>query len=78
VAVAGLTVTGRDSNSILREHMGGMDRDPRGEELLRPVYAALDRGDVKETERLLEELAALWGSLDGELVELRARLAWAI
>ncbi|HMV70326.1 MAG TPA: AAA family ATPase [Myxococcota bacterium] len=77
VAQTDLPIAGRDTNAILREDMGVPERDPSGEARLRPIYAALDRGDLDEAERQIAALETLWGDLDPELIELRSRVAWA-
>lgn len=61
-------VEGRDSNAILRDLMGTSERDERGDTILRSFYDALDDGSIAEVRGRLEELRALWGDLDPEIV----------
>lgn len=64
-------VSGRDSNSILRDLMNTDDRDDEGAAALRDLHEAIDRGDRQLAERLHEELAERWGFNDPALIRAR-------
>ena len=64
-------VEGRDTNAILREHMSTDDRDEKGEQELRRLYDAIDKGDRDAAERIHHKLAELWGYHDPELIRAR-------
>jgi predicted ATP-binding protein involved in virulence len=67
-------VHGRDSNAILRELMHTDDRDEEGTRSLRELYAAIDRGDRAESERLYATLLARWGDRDPELIRAKGMI----
>lgn len=72
----GVFVEGRDSNAILRELMGTDARDEAGREMLRRLYAAIDREDREETDNLFIQLEEKWGNLDPELIRARGLIDW--
>jgi predicted ATP-binding protein involved in virulence len=61
-------VEGRDTNSILREHMQTTDRGEWGQRQLENLYAAIESTDIEEAEKLLNELKDKWGTLDSALI----------
>jgi predicted ATP-binding protein involved in virulence len=67
-------VEGRDSNSIMREYFGTDDRDPQGVERLKNLDDAIDAGDASQARLLLDELQALWGTLDPDLIRRQSRV----
>lgn len=71
-----VTVEGRDTNAILRDHMETDDRDEDGKQELRALYRALDHGNRDEFERLHTHLVQKWGELDPELIRAKAMVEW--
>ncbi len=51
---------------------------PRGCEIRDQAYRALDSGSIEEAQELADQLTELWGVLDSDAAELRARIAWRI
>ena len=61
-------VWGRDTNSILRDHMHTGARDEAGTVALRRLYDAIDFGDLEVARRLHKDLRERWGGLDPALI----------
>jgi predicted ATP-binding protein involved in virulence len=70
----GVFVEGRDTNAILRELMGTGDRDERGSQVLRELYALIDDTRLQEARNLLNKLRSQWGDLDPELIRAEGLL----
>ena len=65
---ASIHVHGRDSNSILREHMDTTERDAEGERMLRELYRLIDRGETERAREETERMRGRWGTLDPALI----------
>ena len=75
VSEHGIFVEGRDSNAILRELMGTDDRDSRGRDELRKLYAFIDDGRLDEARAFLVQLRSQkWGDLDLEIIRAEGLL----
>jgi predicted ATP-binding protein involved in virulence len=62
---------GRDSNSILSEVFGIEERPKEYADKLQHFYSLLKIETVAEAEKAFEELEALWGGMDTEIVRAR-------
>lgn len=71
-------VEGRDSNAILRDLMSTDDRDERGNEALRELYALIDGRQVEEARAKYQDLIRLWGSADPAVIRAGVLLDDAI
>ena len=67
-------VQGRDTNSILREHMNTTDRDPKGEQRLRVLHDTIDRGEYEAGRDLYNRMLVDWGGVDTTLIRARGYL----
>ncbi len=59
---------GRDTNALLREVFGIQERPLEDMKMLGDFYEAVEAENVQNAEKLLQEMAAKWGSLDEEVV----------
>jgi predicted ATP-binding protein involved in virulence len=67
---------GRDSNSILTEVMGVPERPEATAERLQEIARMIDREELPEARRALDELARQLGEHDSEVVRLRALIGF--
>ncbi|OJT25709.1 hypothetical protein BO221_07580 [Archangium sp. Cb G35] len=67
---------GRDSNSILTEVMGVPERPEATAQRIQEIARMIDREELPEARRALEELARQLGEQDSEVVRLRALIGF--
>ncbi|MFE8604065.1 AAA family ATPase [Archangium violaceum] len=67
---------GRDSNSILTEVMGVPERPEATAERIQEIARMIDREQLPEARRALDELAQQLGAYDSEVVRLRALIGF--
>ncbi|HEX5750856.1 MAG TPA: AAA family ATPase [Archangium sp.] len=67
---------GRDSNSILTEVMGVPERPEATAERIQEIARMIDREELPEARRALDELARQLGEHDSEVVRLRALIGF--
>lgn len=65
---------GRDANSIMREVMGVGERPADVQQLLADFYQAIDRGEIKKAEGLLNRIEDIVGNTDPEISGARVTL----